>query len=251
MRTRVVITCEHAGNRIPVRYRRFFRGSGALIQSHRGWDGGALAMARTLSRGLRAPLFASSVSRLVVDLNRSPGHRQLFSPMMRHAARGIREEALERYYRPFRRRVEQRIASWIARGACVLHISSHSFDPVLKGKRRNADIGLLYDPARRSEASFCLRWQEALAKSAPALKVRRNYPYSGKSDGFTKAMRLRFPARAYAGVELEVNQRHFVGGGRHWRALCAAVREAAQSTLAGSARSTSRTSRGLIGGAGA
>ncbi len=223
MRTvRVVVTCEHGGNRIPEAFARFFRGSRKLIHSHRGWDAGALAMARTLSRGLRAPLFASIVSRLVVDLNRSPGHQALFCRAMRTAPAGARDAALERYYLPYRRRVQQHIATEICRGARIVHISSHSFSPVLNGVRRDADIGLLYDPSRGPEAALCRRWQQALARAAPSLRVRRNYPYTGISDGHTRALRKSFPPRVYAGVELEVNQSRCRRGPR-WDALCRTV----------------------------
>ncbi len=228
MKRRVLISCEHGGNRVPARYRSLFAGCDALLQTHRGWDAGALLMARTLARGLRAPLFASTISRLVVDLNRSPGHPRLFSEMI---AGPIREEVLERYYRPFRDQVERRIAASILHGHPVVHISSHSFTPELDGTRRNADIGLLYDPARSSEVELCRRWQKVLQLEAPALKVRRNYPYSGTSDGFNRALRMRFPERLYAGVELEVNQKHFSMGTRHWRALCQTVLDAARRAL--------------------
>jgi len=226
-----VITCEHGGNSIPGRYRSFFVGCSALLKTHRGWDPGAAAMARELSQGMGAPLFESTVSRLLVDLNRSLGHPRLFSEMTRGAPPAAREEILERYYRPFRDQVEHSIASSVAQGNAVIHISSHSFSSQLAGKRRNADIGLLYDPARSFEADLCGRWQKALELDAPDLTVRRNYPYSGKSDGFTKALRLRFPDPAYAGVELEINQKHFFAGGSRWRALRRAVLEAARSSI--------------------
>ena len=41
-----LITCEHGGNRIPPRYRDLFAGCEALLQSHRGYDPGALTLAR-------------------------------------------------------------------------------------------------------------------------------------------------------------------------------------------------------------
>ena len=58
-----------------------------------------------------------------------------------------------------------------------------------------------------------------MKERAPELKVRRNYPYAGKSDGFTAYLRRRFPADAYVGIELEINQKHVLQGGRRWRAL--------------------------------
>lgn len=51
------------------------------------------------------------------------------------------------------------------------------------------------------------------------MKVRRNYPYTGKSDGFTAYLRRHFPADAYISIKLEINQKHVYRGGRLWRAM--------------------------------
>jgi predicted N-formylglutamate amidohydrolase len=80
-----VITCEHGGNRIPVPYRNLFHAHQALLDSHRGYDPGALIMARALATAFAAPLVASTVSRLLVDLNRSVGHPRLHSEATRKA----------------------------------------------------------------------------------------------------------------------------------------------------------------------
>jgi len=56
--------------------------------------------------------------------------------------------------------------------------------------------------------------------------VRRNYPYTGKSDGFTAYLRRRFPADAYIGIELEINQKHVFNRGREWRAMRSQLIEA-------------------------
>ena len=82
----LLITCEHGGNRIPPRYRPLFRGFEALLQTHRGFDPGALTMARELAKAFKAPLFVSTVSRLLVDLNRSIGHPRLYSEATRTAS---------------------------------------------------------------------------------------------------------------------------------------------------------------------
>ena len=73
-----IITCEHGGNRIPAPYRRLFRERRALLLCHRGYDPGSLVMAKALARACRAPLVASTVSRLLIDLNRSIGHPHCF-----------------------------------------------------------------------------------------------------------------------------------------------------------------------------
>jgi len=219
MRDHVLITCEHGGNRIPLRYRPLFAGFEALLQSHRGYDPGALAMARKFARLLDAPLFVSTTSRLLIDLNRSTGHPKLYSGATRKVPAAVRREILARYYLPYRTAVEAHIAAAIAHGNRVIHLASHSFTPVLDGVVRNADIGLLYDPARPGEVELCRRWQAKLEARAPGLRVRRNYPYTGRSDGFTAWLRRRFPADRYVGIELEINQQQLASGRRHWLAL--------------------------------
>ena len=219
MSTRCLVTCEHGGNRVPAAYRRYFAGRESLLATHRGYDPGALVLARRLAGALGAPLFYATVSRLVIDLNRSLGHPRLYSEATRPASPAVRREILERHYLPYRRRVEGAAAEAIAEGEKVIHLSAHSFTPELDGEVRDADIGLLYDPARPGEAELARRWQAALKEAAPELRVRRNYPYTGKSDGFTAYLRRRFPAEAYVGIELEINQKHVAPGRAHWKKL--------------------------------
>lgn len=204
---RYLVTCEHGGNEVPQRYRELFAGSEALLHTHRGFDPGALAMAEALAAALGAPLVASTTTRLLIDLNRSLGSPRLYSEMSRRAPPAVRRDILALHYQPYRSDVEQRIDAEIAAGHRVVHIGSHSFAPELDGAVRHADVGLLYDPARAGELTLCRHWEAALAQLQPALRVRRNYPYAGTADGLTTAMRRKFPADAYLGIELEINQR--------------------------------------------
>ena len=214
-----IFTCEHGGNRVPAPYRRLFRDQRALLDSHRGYDPGSLVMAKALAGAFGAPLVASTVSRLLVDLNRSIGHPQLFSAVTRAAPARTRAQIVEHHYRPYRTQVERLVGQAVARGHRVIHISSHSFTAELNGRVRRADIGLLYHPGRRGEAEVCARWKESLAASASDLRVRRNYPYAGKGDGLTSHLRLRFAQSDYVGIELEVNQGIVFAAGRRWTAL--------------------------------
>jgi predicted N-formylglutamate amidohydrolase len=214
-----VITCEHGGNQIPAPYLRLFREQRELLDSHRGYDPGSLVMAKALASACRAPLVASTVSRLLIDLNRSIGHPQLFSAVTRAASAETRAQIVEQYYRPHRMQVERLVGQAVSRGDRVMHISSHSFTAELNGRVRGADVGLLYHPGRRGEAELCARWKESLAALAPELRVRRNYPYAGKGDGLTSHLRLRFAPSEYVGIELEVNQGIVIAAGRRWTAL--------------------------------
>jgi len=214
-----LVTCEHGGNRVPVPYRSLFRGCRALLDSHRGYDPGALVIARTLARACKAPLVTSTTSRLLIDLNRSLGNPRLFSAATRDAPPELRAKIIKQHYRPYRVEVERLVRQSVSRGHRMIHISSHSFTPELDGKVRRADVGLLYHPARRGEAELCARWKASLAACAPELRVRRNYPYAGKGDGLTAHLRLRFPPAAYVGIELEINQSIVFAAGPRWTAL--------------------------------
>ncbi len=147
-----LVTCEHAGNTIPGRYRKYFDGSDTLLKSHRGWDIGALGAAKALARALGCPLYFTSVSRLLVDCNRSLSNRNLFGEAVRHLSVAEKEELLACHYHPYRNSIEEEIGKLVTPGKAVLHLAIHSFTPELNGAVRNADIGLLYDPATKAGA---------------------------------------------------------------------------------------------------
>jgi predicted N-formylglutamate amidohydrolase len=220
-----LFTCEHGGNRIPAAYRHFFAEQQAWLDSHRGYDHGALRMAGALARAFQGRQVSATVSRLLVDLNRSIGHPQLFSEGIRALPLAVKNTLIAQFYAPYRRRVERFVSQAVANGQRVIHISSHSFTPVLGGVVRNADVGLLYDPARRSEAELCARWKTSLGGLVPELRVRRNYPYAGKNDGLTACLRRHFTPEAYVGIELEINQSMLISTGRRVTKLQAVLIE--------------------------
>ncbi|MBC7444213.1 MAG: N-formylglutamate amidohydrolase [Polaromonas sp.] len=228
----LVITCEHGGHGVPPAYAALFAGHEELLLTHRGWDMGALEMARQLAQALDAPLFAATTTRLLIDLNRSIGHRQLYSEVTRGLPAAIRRDIIALHYQPHRAAVESAVARLIARGRRVLHIAAHSFTPELHGVVRQADVAWLYDPGRAGEIIAARRWRQTLAQRRPDLALRRNYPYQGKCDGLTALLRKRHGPAQYVGIELEVNQRFAVEGGEAWAALQADLVRSLANVLA-------------------
>jgi predicted N-formylglutamate amidohydrolase len=202
-----IVTCEHGGNTVPARFRQLFTGRKRMLKSHRGYDEHALQFARLLAHEHEARLFSSSITRLLVDLNRSPHHRKLFSEVSGQMGREEKKYVLKNYYLPYRRTVESSVTNSASKGKTTLHISVHSFAPVMNGLKKNADIGLLYDPSRRREKALCIHWQKHIQEAVPVLRVRRNYPYLGKADGLVTHLRKKFPPDLYIGIELELNQK--------------------------------------------
>ena len=228
----LLITCEHGGNAVPPEYAPLFAGWRDLLDSHRGFDLGALETARVLARAVSAPLFAATTTRMLVDLNRSVGNKGLFSEVTRPLPRAGRQAILEAHYHPHRNAVAEAVEERLDIGRAVLHIASHSFTPRLGGVTRHCDVGFLYDPRRTAEKTFCLRWMRELAGLDPQLLLRRNYPYRGVSDGLVTAFRRRFGER-YLGVELEVSQRFARGGGDALASINDHLAASLQAALAG------------------
>lgn len=214
-----IISCEHAGYSVPDRFKGLFTGHKTILQSHRGWDPGALDLATVLSSALNAPLFSYHHTRLLIEPNRSETHPSLFSEFSRSLPAHDRDYILKNYYRPYRDDVYRHINQIITEKKSVLHISVHTFTPVLEGKERNFDIGLLYDPSRPLEREFSRLCKMSLNRVNPEFTIRLNRPYLGKSDGLATWLRKQFGDDLYTGIELEINQALYYRGVSAWRAI--------------------------------
>lgn len=201
---KLIVSCEHGGNTVPAAYRQVFSGRSDILASHRGYDIGALQLAKALAPLADFSQFCT-VTRLLVELNRSAHHPKLFSEFTHGLPQESKQTIISQYYLPYRKTLAQQIAQYVNAKQRVIHISVHSFTPVLDGKTRNADIGFLYDPARAAEAEFAAIWRQNL-RNVTGLRIRNNYPYQGKSDGLTTYLRKQFNELDYIGIELETNQ---------------------------------------------
>ncbi|WP_372916875.1 N-formylglutamate amidohydrolase [Salegentibacter sp.] len=225
---KLVITCEHASNEIPKEFNHLFTEEVQILNSHRGYDPGAKDLFEHL-KVLGDFNAAHNVSRLLVEVNRSIGHPHLFSEFTKGLSSVEKNKLIATWYNPYRAEVENRINKLIEKGEKVIHFSVHSFTPVLNGETRNADIGLLYDSSRKAEKVFCKDLKSKLREEDSSLKIRFNYPYLGKADGFTTYLRKKFPEN-YTGIELEVNQ-SFVEKKRMNEKLKEAIFKALKETL--------------------
>lgn len=207
-KAKFIITCEHGGNEVPDELLKYFSKSGDILNTHRGYDIGALELARKISAGLDSPFFYSETTRLVADLNRSIFSKNLFSEFTSVLNKEEKDHILQKYYFPYRETVESEIAK-LAEDHRVIHIAVHSFTPVMNDQIRNADIGLLYDPKRKPEKTFCSLWKQKLDKETPSFRTRMNYPYRGISDCLPLKLKRILPPDKYTGIELEINNKIF------------------------------------------
>jgi predicted N-formylglutamate amidohydrolase len=199
----VLVTCEHASQRMPVGWRWPDRDR-RLIDTHWAYDLGAAEMARDLADGLGATAVLSRYTRLLVDPNRPEGSPTLF----RAHAEGLpvelnttllddveRHRRIERLWRPYHAAIDREL------GACSASMlfAIHTFTPLYEGMRRTLEIGVLFD----REQALATELAEQLA--ARGHHVALNEPYSGK-DGLMYAGETHAEAHGRRAVELEVRQ---------------------------------------------
>ena len=220
-----IISCEHAGNKVPPEYKSVFEGADEILDSHRGWDPGSLELAQILAEETGSELFTYTFTRLFIEINRSIGHPKLFSEFTRSLSTSEREAVIDKYYWPHRNKIIEAIKRNTLQNRPTIHISVHTFTPILEGKERDFEVGLLYDPKRILEKDVCQTWKSQINEILPDFRVRMNQPYKGASDGFTTFLRKIFEKKWYLGIELEVNQKLFLEGEKKWKQVCSKICE--------------------------
>ena len=219
---KLILTCEHASNRLPASFKKFVPTD--IQETHRAYDIGALAVFRKLVKFAK-PEFSceGKFSRLFVDLNRTITNKSAFSEYYgeletrNKAAAEKAKAAAIKYWMEYRENIEKFVMNNIDKGtkasgnkgAAIVHLGIHSFTPVLNGKPRNTDIGILYDPARPLERKYAQVIKDEIKRLHPHMKVRFNYPYKGTSDGLTTSLRKKFGPH-YVGIEIEINRKFFI-----------------------------------------
>ena len=214
----LILTCEHASNKLPAAFKKVVPAE--VLKTHRAYDIGAVQVFRKLVKFAK-PEFncEGKFSRLFVDLNRTITNKSAFSDYLRNNENAKAEATA--YWNEYRAAIEKFVASSLsspkrtasktraAKSApTIIHLGIHSFTPVLNGKVRNTDIGILYDPARPQERAYANVIKAEIKRLYPTIKVRFNYPYKGTSDGLTTTLRKKFGPR-YVGIEIEINQKFF------------------------------------------
>ena len=215
----LMITCEHASNALPDFVLRAFRERDGIpdevLASHRGYDIGAYKIFSILVKRLKPDFHsASKFSRLVVDMNRSSTSKSFYSEYTSSLPSTVKARMLS-LWEKYREKIASFVAEKISKKQRkadkealpkVIHLGIHSFTPVLNGVERDADVGILYDPSRPSEAKIAEILIKNILDREPSLRIRKNYPYLGKSDGLTTTLRQKF-GPSYAGLEIEINQK--------------------------------------------
>jgi predicted N-formylglutamate amidohydrolase len=206
-RANILFIGDHAGNTIPASL-----GDLGLLPAERNrhiaWDIGVRALGEHLSTVLDATFIHQSFSRLVIDCNREPGVPASIvemsdeTPVPGNAGLGpaAREERRTAIHEPYHAAIAREIERRTASGARPVLVALHSFTPVMAGRPRPWQLGVLHDrgDTRLSHAMLQrLRREESLT-------VGDNEPYKMDGTDYT------IPRHAYANgahyLEIEVRQ---------------------------------------------
>lgn len=203
----VVLTCDHASNRMPARLGTLGLGTADLV-SHIAWDPGAAWVARRLSVLLDAPLVLSGYSRLVVDCNRPrgapgsipktsagvsvPGNQDLSA-----AEEGLRFDTL---LVPYQSAIGHLLDARAAARVSTALLAIHSFTPTYPGQERPWPIAFAY----RHDGGLARPLIDRLRRD-PALLVGDNQPYFiGDDSDYT--IPVQAERRGLPNVLIEIRQ---------------------------------------------
>jgi predicted N-formylglutamate amidohydrolase len=198
----VLVTCEHASERLPSPW-RWTDADARLVGTHWAYDLGAADLAREYCAAIRSTAVLARFSRLLADANRPEDSPTLFRAVAEGAPIELNvgidpddaRRRLEDYHRPFHAAVDRAVkasrATWL--------LAMHTFTPVYEGTPRALELGVLFD----REEAMAMRLVEGLA--AHGWNVAPNEPYSGRA-GLMHVVDTHATAHGRRAIEIEVRQ---------------------------------------------
>ncbi|HCK76450.1 MAG TPA: N-formylglutamate amidohydrolase [Gammaproteobacteria bacterium] len=184
----LVLVCDHARNTIP-------RQLGTLglpptvLATHIALDIGCEALAIALADRFDSVLVIAGFSRLVVDLNRPPGHPASIPqisdgieiPGNQDLSERERLGRIEEIFSPYHKAVSTEVGRACDRHPQVALVSMHSFTPRMDGQNRPWHIGILWNHDQRLSQPLL----ESLRRDS-GLCVGDNQPYDARAQlGYT------------------------------------------------------------------
>jgi predicted N-formylglutamate amidohydrolase len=231
--SRFVLVCDHASNRIPEAYGDL--GLSAVDRlRHIAWDPGALPVSLRMVDLLDAPLIHSTVSRLVIDCNRTHEAPDLIPKVSEHTqipgnqvvGDNDRATRIAAFHTPFHAAIGELLDARAAAGRETILVAMHSFTPVYKGVERPWPIGLIHGV----DTTYTRAVFAALQAADPDLYVGWNEPYAAL-NGVTYTLEHHGDGRGLASTMIEIRHDEILEpeGIARWASLLARCLEAART----------------------
>tara|TARA_Y100000814_G_C12308594_1_gene394277 strand:- start:39 stop:833 length:795 start_codon:yes stop_codon:yes gene_type:complete len=182
----ILFCCDHASNIIPPEYNNIGLNKDILNQ-HIAFDIGAKKVTDILSKKFQTNCIIAKYSRLLIDLNRDPNHKNLIPinsdeisiDKNKNLSNREIKNRIKFYHKTYHKKISSVLAKMDHQFNCkTTLICIHSFTPSLKNEKiRPWDIGLLYRYDKRIYRPI----KECL-ESLKNLEIGDNLPYSGFDD---------------------------------------------------------------------
>ena len=215
-----LVLCDHASNAMPPRYKNLGLDA-AVVAQHIGWDIGAAGVARRLSVALGATAILARWSRLLIDVNRDPKDPTSIPavsdgvevPGNRNLPLAERQARIARYFTPYHRWIDEKLAWFRKRTVVPSLIAIHSFTPQLQsGEPRHWHAGVLWDKDPR----LALPVLNAL-RPMPGIEVGDNEPYSARiPTGYTMAHHGHRTGLPHLSIEIRQDEIESEAGQAEW-----------------------------------
>ena len=184
----LVLVCDHARNAIPRSMGTLGLPSAAL-DTHIALDIGCEALSVALADRLDSVLVVAGFSRLVVDLNRPPGHPTSIPltsdgieiPGNQRLSERKRLRRIEEIFSPYHEAVSTEVQRACAQHSKAALISMHSFTPRMDGQWRPWHVGILWNRDQRLSQPLL----DSLRRES-GLCIGDNQPYDARAHlGYT------------------------------------------------------------------
>ncbi len=218
--TPLLLVCDHASRAAPAALDNLGLND-EVFGHHIGYDIGAAAVAQKLSETLDAGLVLAGYSRLIIDLNRPPGHPQSIPqisdgtvvPGNQDLDETARRRRVRDLFEPYHDAVNRAIARIWQRGTPPVLFSVHSFTPRFGDTPRPWDVGVLWNRDPRLAVPLMEKLE------AQGLNVGDNEPYSGKDLAYTIDMHAAAAGLASCVIEINQDQIADAAGIARWAAI--------------------------------
>ncbi|NQW00969.1 MAG: N-formylglutamate amidohydrolase [Rhodospirillales bacterium] len=215
--SQMLLICDHASRRVPGQL-----GDLGLPASefnrHIAYDVGAEQITRNLSKSMDCRAVLANYSRLVIDLNRPPGHPesvpQISDGTLVPANQQLTEDQLDQrvdtLFNPYHEAVSHSVAHLWNRGPAPVLFSVHSFTPHFKDQPRPWDVGILW----KHDPRLAVPLMERL--SGEGLEVGNNEPYSALEMAYTIDVHAGAAGLATCVIEIRQDQVADQAGVARW-----------------------------------
>jgi len=203
----LLFCCDHASNEIP----KFYNNLGlnkSTLQKHISYDLGAKFLTKTLAKKFQTNYILARYSRLFIDLNRDPSHKNLIPQYSdeieiignKNISLEEKKYRIKHFHRSYHEKISNVLSDMDKKFNCkTTLICVHSFTPSLKNKEnRPWHIGLLY---RKDKRIFHEMYKHL--KNIKTLNIGKNLPYSGYEDvNYTMTYHGENKHRPFISIEL-------------------------------------------------